>query len=311
MQTMYNSLMLQILFKQVLIMYILMFFGYFAYKKKLLSDQGSKEIGNILVSIVIPVIVISNFCIERTDEKVIELLHASIITFICMIICFVISIGVFHSRNRIDEFSSAFSNAGFIGIPLVQSIFGDNAIFYISILIVLVGVFQWTYGVYTITDDKKFININKIIRNPIMISVFIGLIIFSLNIKMPPLINTIFTQIGAMNTPLAMMVCGVYLAQSDIASIIKKKHVYVVSLFRLIIIPLITILFLKFIPIGNSTMKLSILLACAAPVGANVAIFASLYDKDYKRGIENVCVSTLLCILTLPFIMYIASLFIS
>ena len=164
-----------------------------------------------------------------------------------MIICFVISIGVFHSRNRIDEFSSAFSNAGFIGIPLVQSIFGDNAIFYISILIVLVGVFQWTYGVYTITDDKKFININKIIRNPIMISVFIGLIIFSLNIKMTPLINTIFTQIGAMNTPLAMMVCGVYLAQSDIPSIIKKKHVYIVSLFRLIIIPLITILFLKFI----------------------------------------------------------------
>ena len=302
--------MVNILFQQVLIMYILMFFGYFAYKKKLLSDQGSKELGNILVSVVIPVIVISNFCIEKTDEKVIELINATIITFICMIICFIISIAIFHSKNRIDEFSSAFSNAGFIGIPLVQSIFGQNAVFYISILIVLVGVFQWTYGVYTITDDRKFINIKKIFTNPIMISVFIGLLIFSLNMKLPAIVFNVFSYISAINTPLAMMVCGVYLAQSDILNIIKKKHVYIVSLVRLIIIPLVTIVILSIIPLGNTTMKLSILLACSAPVGANVAIFASLFNKDYKRGIENVCVSTLLCIITLPIVMYIASLLI-
>lgn len=287
-----------------------MFFGYFAYKKKMISDQGSKEMGNLLVSIVIPVIVISNFCIERTPEKVNELIASGVITLVGMLICIIFSVLVFHSRNRIDEFSCAFSNAGFIGIPLVQSIFSDSAIFYISIMIVLVGVFQWTYGIYTITDDKKFINFKKIITNPIIISVFIGLIIFMFNIKMPPLVNTVFSYISGLNTPMAMIVCGVYLAQSDIKSVITKKYVYIVSLFRLIIIPLITLIAFKFIPLGNATMKLSILLACAAPVGANVAIFASLYDKDFKRGIENVCVSTLLCIITLPLIMYIASILI-
>ena len=167
-----------------------------------------------------------------------------------------------------------------------------------------------TTAVYTITDDRKFINVDKIIKNPIVISVFIGLIVFALNIKMPEIVNTFFNYISAINTPLAMMVCGVYLAQSDIVNIFKRKHVYIVSLVRLVIIPLITIVVLRFIPLGNITMKLSILLACSAPVGANVAIFASLFDKDYKRGIENVCVSTFLCIITLPLIMYIASILI-
>ncbi|MBQ2657647.1 MAG: AEC family transporter [Erysipelotrichaceae bacterium] len=297
-----------VLLKQVLIMYILIFIGYYAYKKKLITDQGSKDIGKILLNIVIPVVIISNFCVERTPEKVSELLSSAMISLICMTVSIIVSILIYHKRNRIDEFSVAFSNAGFIGIPLVQATLGSGAVFYISIMIVLINLLQWTYGIFTITDDKKYINVRQVVKNPIVISVAIGIVIFGLNIKLPSIVNSVFSIISGINTPMAMLVSGVYLAQSDILTIIKKKDVYLVSFVRLILIPLVVTAIMKLIPLGSIDLKLAILLAGSAPVGSNVAIFASQYGKDYKRGIENVCVSTLLCIASLPLIVFIAKL---
>ena len=303
--------MIGVLFKQVVIMYILIFIGYYAYKRKLISDDGSKDVGKILLNIAIPIVVISNFCIERTPEKVNDLFSSLFISLICMLISIIVSMIIYHKRNRIDEFSAAFSNAGFIGIPLVQATFGPNAVFYISVMVVLINLLQWTYGVFTITDDKQYIDIKKVMKNPIVISVFIGILLFSLNIKLPEIVSNVFTIIGNINSPLAMLLSGVYLAQSNLINMIKKKDVYLVSFIRLILIPLVCIFVLKIIPFGSYILKLSILLTISAPVGSNVAIFASQYDKDYKKGIENVCVSTLLCIGSLPLIMYIASLLIN
>ena len=148
-------------------------------------------------------------------------------------------------------------------------------------------------------------------KNPIVIAVAIGVIVFALNIKLPPIVSSVFSIISGINSPLAMMVSGVYLAQSDILSMIRKKDVYLVSAVRLLLIPLVSILIMKVIPFGSLTLKLAILLAGAAPVGSNVAIFAAQYGKDYKRGIENVCISTLLCIISLPLIVYVANLILS
>ena len=302
--------MIAILLKQVILMYTMIAIGYYAYKKQIITDQGSKDIGKLLLNIAIPIVVISNFNVEKTSDKVNDLFYSIIISFICMILSIAVSYIIYHKRNRINEFSAAFSNAGFIGIPLVQATFGNHAVFYISMMIVLINLLQWTYGVYTITDDKKFINIQKVLSNPIVISVLIGIIIFSFNIKLPDIVSDVFRIIGNINSPLAMMVSGVYLSQSNLLEMIKKKDTYLVSFVRLILIPLVCIFVLKVIPFGSIDLKLSILLACAAPVGSNVAIFASQYDKDYKKGIENVCISTLICILTLPLIMYIASIII-
>lgn len=277
-------------------------------KRGLITDQGSKDFGKVLLNIAIPVVIISNFCVERTPEVVRELLYSVVISLICMAVSILVSVLIYHKTNRIDEFSAAFSNAGFIGIPLVQSTLGSGAVFYISMMIVLVNLLQWTYGVFTITDDKKYINVRQVGKNPIVIAVMIGVIIFTLNIKLPAIVSSVFSIISGINSPLAMMVSGVYLAQSNILPMIKKKEVYMVSAVRLVLIPLCAILIMKVIPVGSLTLKLAILLAGAAPVGSNVAIFAAQYGKDYKRGIENVCVSTLLCLASLPLIVYIANL---
>ena len=296
-----------ILVNQVLIMYILMFIGYMAYKRKLLSDQGTRDLGKILLNIAIPIVVISNFCVEKTPEKTGELFSSILISTVCMAISIIVAYQFFHKKDRIAEFASAFSNAGFIGIPLVQATFGDHAVFYISMMIVLVNLLQWTYGVYTITDEKKYINLKAVAKNPIVVSVLIGLIIYFSGIRMPSIVSRLFTIIGNLNTPLAMLVSGVYLAQSNLLDMLKKKDVYYVCFVRLIVVPLAVLLSFRLLPFGNTTIKMAILLAGACPVGSNVAIFAQQYDKDYKKGIEYVCVSTILSILSLPLIIFLAN----
>ena len=270
-----------ILIKQVFIMFVLMAIGFVAYRKQILSNQGTKDIGKLLLNVAIPMIVISNFCVEKSAEKTAELF---------------------------ESFSAAFSNAGFIGIPLVQAIFGSGAVFYISVMIVLINVLQWTYGVYTITDDKSVMDFKKIMKNPLILSVGIGIVIYFLNIRLPKIAMDIISSISAINTPLAMIVSGVYLAQSDLLNAMRKKDAWLLSLARLIVIPLIVMLVFRFLPFGSNAMKLSILLAGACPVGSNVAVFAQQYDKDYRKGVEYVCVSTLLSILALPLVIFVANL---
>ena len=104
-----------------------------------------------------------------------------------------------------------------------------------------------------------------------------------------------------------MMVSGVYLAQSDLMKMIRKKDIYFICLIRLILVPLVVLCVFHFRPIGSNEIKMAILLAGACPVGSNVAIFAQQYDKDYKKGVEYVCISTLLSIITLPLLMLLAS----
>lgn len=297
-----------ILIKQVFIMFVLMAIGFVAYRKQILSNQGTKDIGKLLLNVAIPMIVISNFCVEKSAEKTAELFESALLSFLCMALSVAFAYLAYHKKDRIAEFSAAFSNAGFIGIPLVQAIFGSGAVFYISVMIVLINVLQWTYGVYTITDDKSVMDFKKIMKNPLILSVGIGIVIYFLNIRLPKIAMDIISSISAINTPLAMIVSGVYLAQSDLLNAMRKKDAWLLSLSRLIVIPLIVMLVFRFLPFGGTAMKLSILLAGACPVGSNVAVFAQQYDKDYRKGVEYVCVSTLLSILALPLVIFVANL---
>ncbi|MDO4191708.1 MAG: AEC family transporter [Erysipelotrichaceae bacterium] len=298
-----------LLLKQICVMFLLMLTGYVFYKRGMITDQGSKELGKILLYLVIPVVVINNFCIERTAEKAAELLQSTLLAGAAMLAAIVISHIVFGKRDGISCFSSAFSNAGFIGIPLVTAVMGSQYVFYISVMIVFVNALQWTYGVYVITSDKNVISPKKIMTNPIVLSVIAALIIFFSGIgnHMPGVVTSVFSSIAGLNTPIAMMVSGVFLAQSDLLAMFKKKKTYIVCLLRLVLIPLATLAVFRLLPFGSSEMKLALMIAAAAPVGSNVAVFAQAYDKNYTDAVEQVCLSTILCLLVLPLVITLAS----
>lgn len=294
-----------ILIKQIIIMFLMMGVGYLLYKKGKITNQGSKEIGNILIHIVIPCVVINSYMTELDGEHLNGLLLAFILSIITLIVSIVISHIIF-KKHPIEDFGSAFSNAGFMGIPIIQMLLGSDAVFYVSTYVAMINVFQWTYGVYLMTHDKRNISLSKIVTNPVLISMLIGFGLFILPIDLPEVLCKTLDYFADLNAPLAMISLGTYLAQTSFSIIIKDKVAWSSSFVRLILIPLISLCFLKFIPDDLYLIKMTVLIAASTPVGSNVAIFAQLNGQDYTQAIKSICLSTVCSLITMPFIITLA-----
>lgn len=291
---------LTILLKQIVLMFVLIMIGYVLCRKKLITLQGSGEMGKILLNVVIPCVIINSFWCERTAEKTASLLQGSVIAAVVMAVAVIISTLVYGLRDGVACFSSAFSNAGFIGIPLVQAVLGSTAVFYLSLMIVLVNFLQWTYGLYVLTGDKGKMKLSVVATNPVVISVVAGIVIYFLNLPRFAFTDTLISSITAVNTPLAMLVTGVYLAQSPLYDIISDQNTWKVSVLRLLIIPVVSLLVIKLFPFGTQEMKVAIMIAAACPVGSNVSIFAQQVGASFKDATCQVCLSTILCLVTIP-----------
>ena len=297
--------MLGPLIRQIGIMFVLMGIGYSMFRSHKITQKGSAEMGTVLLYLVIPSVIINSFCIERTAENIEKFFLSAALSLAAMAVSMLVSWAVYGTRDGISCFSSAFSNAGFIGIPLVSAAVGPEAVFYVSTMIVLVNLLQWTFGVFTITKDPSSMAPKKILTNPVAVALLIGMVIFFLDLPVPDFARGILSSLTALNTPLAMIISGVYLAQADLISMVKSRNNYMVSLVRLVLIPLLIIVLLRFIPVSDPLMKPAVMIAAAAPVGSNVAVFAQLFQKDYRKAVEHVCMSTLLCLATLPLILLV------
>lgn len=297
-----------LLLKQNLIMLIYLLIGYFLFKKKLVSTQGSGDIGRMLLYIVMPVAIIKAYIIDFSVERLQGLLISFLAAVFSLMLSIVISRFAFRNEEGIERFGAAFSNAGFIGIPLVQMTLGTEAVFYVSSFVALLNILQWTYGVLVMTGDRSVISFQKVRTNPIVISFLVGIALFLLPIPLPQVVESVLGTVSSMNGPLAMIVLGVYLAQVPLKSLFTEGIVYRCTFVRLIVIPVLTLLLMMLVPKEYYLVKMAVLIAASAPVGSNVAIFAQLYEKDYTRAVKEVCMSTLCCIITLPIIVGIAGL---
>jgi predicted permease len=123
--------------------------------------------------------------------------------------------------------------------------------------------------------------------------VFCGLLIFILPIKLPKIIYNAFDLIANTNTPIAMILLGTYIA----------KTYNFVCFIKLILIPIII---LKFLPQSLGEIKKVVLIAMCTPVGLTVPMLSQLYGGDYEYGAKLVGLSTILSLVTIPIVLYLA-----
>lgn len=178
---------------------------------------------------------------------------------------------------------------------------------YVTPFIVGLNVLQFSYGMRLISDKGAHKSIKNFLKNPIFISAVLGVAIFFLQIPMPTIISKPIGMVAAMNAPLAMLVMGVYLAQTDFKTLFTTPSLYATSAARLIAVPLVTIVALIFIP-TDIDVRQALLIAAACPVGANVAVYTQLAGKNYGYAVQTVVHSTLFCIISLPLVLLAAQL---
>lgn len=316
--------MIAIIFKQVVIMFILSGVGFVLYRTGKISNEGSKNIGNILIFLALPCVIINGFLVERSQERLIGLLVSALFALLVLGLSMLIS-RILCGRHALDNFAGSFSNPGFFGVPIIVASLTDGAVFYIASFIAFLNLLQWTYGVSLLknSDEKGMLKPSSgnkepfgkafkriclsLIKAPFMIAIIIGLFFFLTQLPMPSLLGKCIKYIADVNTPLAMFAIGVYAAQTKLGAMFLKSRLYLVSLVKLLIIPIITIIILRFVPISNEELKTCILIASACPVGSNIAVYAQLYNSDYRYAVETVVISTIFSIVSLPAVMALAN----
>lgn len=291
-----------IVLRQIVIMFVYMAIGGLLFQKGLITKEGSKSLANLLLYVVLPCVVVKSFCVARTPERTSGLL----VSFLAALGILLLAMAVSHllfQKNPIDDFGAAFSNAGFMGFPLVAAVQGSEAIFYAAGFVALLNALQWTYGQSLISGDPGYRSPKAILKNPLVLSLLLGILIFCFEIPMPAIASDLLAALSALNAPLAMVILGVYLAQTDPKTLFNDPHLYVVAAARLVLIPLLTILVLKLLPAEYAAIATTLVIVAAAPIGSNVAVYAQKLGKDYAYAVRGVCLSTLLSAITMPLLM--------
>lgn len=291
-----------IVLRQIVIMFLYMAIGGLLFQKGLITKEGSKSLANLLLYIVLPCVVVKSFCVARTPERMSGLL----VSFLAALGILLLAMAASHllfQKNPIDDFGAAFSNAGFMGFPLVAAVQGSEAIFYAAGFVALLNALQWTYGQSLISGDPGYRSPKAILKNPLVLSLLLGILIFCFEIPMPAIASDLLAALSALNAPLAMVILGVYLAQTDPKTLFNDPHLYVVAAARLVLIPLLTIRVLKLLPAEYAAIATTLVIVAAAPIGSNVAVYAQKLGKDYAYAVRGVCLSTLLSAITMPLLM--------
>ena len=291
-----------IVLRQIVIMFLYMAIGGLLFQKGLITKEGSKSLANLLLYVVLPCVVVKSFCVARTPERTSGLL----VSFLAALGILLLAMAVSHllfQKNPIDDFGAAFSNAGFMGFPLVAAVQGSEAIFYAAGFVALLNALQWTYGQSLISGDPGYRSPKAILKNPLVLSLLLGMLIFCFEIPVPAIASDLLAALAALNAPLAMVILGVYLAQTDPKTLFNDPHLYVVAAARLVLIPLLTILMLKLLPAEYAAIATTLVIVAAAPIGSNVAVYAQKLGKDYAYAVRGVCLSTLLSAITMPLLM--------
>ena len=301
----------QILLQQTIIMFALMLLGLLLSRRGMITEQGSRDLSNVLLYAVIPCVILRSYMSEFSTEK----LRAMGLSALIAVIAFAASIAVAYltcgTRHRIENFAVAFGNAGFIGIPLVTAVFGPEAAFYVVSFSTFANLLQWTYGIVIISGKKETMNLRMVFVNPVFISMVIGIALFVLQPTLPTVVTGTIGYIADGNTVLAMIILGYYLSRVQLRGLFADVRLYLFSALRLLVVPAVTILVFLPFPFARGEITLITLIAAATPIASSTAIFAQKFDQDYRQAVSYVCLSTILSVATLPLVMLVAERFLS
>ncbi|MBR4179328.1 MAG: AEC family transporter, partial [Treponema sp.] len=215
--------------KQLLIMIIITLAGYIFARIAKVTDEQQKFMSRLLLYFINPFLVLNSFNMEFSWHKFGQLWFAAFIALILHGI--MILLGILSSKEKIDRVAVAFTNCGFVGIPLIRGVFGDEGVFYLMGYLIIFNVLIWTYGYYQFSGTT---NVKKIITNPNIIAVMLGLILFCLPFNLPEFIQKPIVMIADINTPMAMLLLGILFARFEFDRTYIKRLVKTV-LFRLVI----------------------------------------------------------------------------
>jgi hypothetical protein len=294
--------------EKILVMLLIALTGFVAYKKGIITEKGNKTLTSVLLMIVNPLMIINAYQIEVDDRLMRNFIISAILAVAGHIIGILISMFTVKKGNRdfeIERLSVVYSNCGFIGIPLINGIFGMEGVLYLTAYLTVFNICLWTHGLLQVIDKTDAKTMLKNLLSPCIVCSILGLLLFIFKITRPEAVGDAVEQVAAMNSPLAMIIAGATIAQADLKKAVVKIRAYYVSILRLFIVPLACAVIFSFFGLEKIVVITSVIEA-ACPVAASATMFAINYDKNAVYASEIFAISTILSVVSLPIVIVLA-----
>ncbi|MCI1223905.1 MAG: AEC family transporter [Bifidobacterium subtile] len=295
---------------QIALVFCLMFFGVFIRRSGHLHQATANDLTDMLLYYISPLVIIRAFQqpFSSSGLHVLSATAAAVVT--ACLISIVLSKLLFMrvkdpAKQRAAKFGSVYSNAGFMGIPLAQALFGSAGVFYAVVSLAVFNIFAWTHGtsLYQGPHSKNGwrAKAKAIIVNPNIAAILIGLAMFVLSIHLPSQINQFLTYVSDLFTPLSMIVIGSSLVDIPLRSVTFDLPIMISLLLRNLFYPVIAILMLKLFAVTGTAFTTSVILS-SCPAAGMVVLFAMRNGDDTKPGVMLMSLSTILSLLTIPLV---------
>ncbi|MCL2699086.1 MAG: AEC family transporter [Defluviitaleaceae bacterium] len=287
-----------------------MLFGYIGRKRRVLTDEVNTSMTALLMNITLPCMVFMSMMRPFSRTLLIESLATVLISAAVYLSGYAVAAllarltGAEADEMRVWKFGLMFANTAFIGFPVIQAMFGYEALIYVTMANVAFTVLVFSLGVHLFTSGEGSAaktDVKRIALNPVMIAMYIGLVFFATGLRLPSAVENGVALIGGMTSPVSMLLVGSILAKSKLRSLVDDWRILPVIFMRLTGIPLTAFVLLRPF-IHNDIMLGVIILLAAMPIGSMTVIFSEQYNGNTAMAAKLVALSTMLCLLSIPLI---------
>ena len=313
-----------VLFSRVLLLVLLMLPTALMKKFGLVKDGFGVSLSNYVLYVGTPGMII--LALYRDFDKTIALRSLAVVGFFLLfhLLFFAVSLVAFRSkksdtetqseedlltakRNRVLRFGTIFTNAGYMGLPLVLGLLGAEAAIYVSVYVVCFNILVWTFGCYVFTGEKKYMSLKKAFLNPASIAIMVGLVFFitPINNYLPSVSEEFLSILNSLVAPLSMGVIGLHLLEIDWKRVWRDLLLYRYVFVRMLLLPTLVFGVLKLVALFGyrDDYLFRVLFICGStPCAAVTVMYAERFDGDAPYASTMVCVSTLLAVGTMPLV---------
>ncbi len=290
-----------------IILFVIMLVGFILTKMNVIKPEGRRCLTDLLIDIILPCNIVCSFMI-KLDRGILQatmkvLLIALGIQVACCFLGKVLYPFAKESQKGVLRYATMCSNAGFMGNPVIEGIYGTQGLLFASIYLIPLRFFMWSAGLSCFTRTKLRDTVKKLALHPCIIAVWIGFFFLISQVEPPPLLYQILKYFSNCTLPVSILVIGSIMAGIQVKTIVTRMTLYFCGI-RLLVLPLLTLAVCRILGINGLVTEVCVVLT-GMPAGSTTAILADKYGQDAEYASKCVFISTLLSLLTIPLLIFI------
>lgn len=272
-------------------------------KRGIVTDGGKSLLTDLVINVTLPASILKSFQMEFNHQILMSCMVIGLVALLIQIGTYLLGMilypGFPEERKKVLQYATICSNAGVLGNPIAEGIFGGLGLLYAAIYVIPQRTFMWSVGLtyFTEAPDKKTL-FKKVITHPCIVTVLIGFVLMLTQVQLPGFVNLTIRTVANANTCLAMMLVGTILAGVHIREMVSKETIYY-SFVRLVLIPFLVFTGCRMAGIDSLVTGVSVVLS-GMPAASTTAVMAAKYKKDEVFATKCVVLSTLLSMLSVP-----------